>query len=250
MRQNTSSQAAGAICAPAGSDPPQSCGATASWAHAGRQPGRRAHGRARRLAAGRVLRAVSCCRRRPEPGAPVWGLAESKAAPRSGAGGERALFYSRRPGRTALVRLNRLAVEGLFSYAARQEVEFSDRTVIVGPNNSGKSNLFRAIGTIADALLRDRGLPPSGNLPAGRQSAHRGGLVPVARRDRRDGRLFLLQARGRGGFPGQDDLRAQRGKAQGPHRRHHDKDRMEEDNRTDRSAAPTPKCCSRRAGLG
>ena len=61
-----------------------------------------------------------------------------------------------------MVRLNRLAVEGLFSYAARQEVEFSDRTVIVGPNNSGKSNLFRAIGTIADALLRDRGLPPSG----------------------------------------------------------------------------------------
>ena len=60
-----------------------------------------------------------------------------------------------------MVRLNRLAVEGLFSYAERQEVEFSERTVIVGPNNAGKTNLFRAIGMLADALLHDRSLPAS-----------------------------------------------------------------------------------------
>ena len=60
-----------------------------------------------------------------------------------------------------MVRLNRLAVEGLFSYAERQEVEFSERTVIVGPNNAGKSNLFRAISMLADALLHDRNLSAS-----------------------------------------------------------------------------------------
>ena len=60
-----------------------------------------------------------------------------------------------------MVRLKRLAVEGLFSYAARQEIEFSGRTVIVGPNNSGKSNLFRAVNMLADALQRDLRLPVS-----------------------------------------------------------------------------------------
>ena len=60
-----------------------------------------------------------------------------------------------------MVRLNRLAVEGLLSYAERQEVAFSGRTVIVGPNNAGKSNLFRVIGVLSDALLRDRNLPAS-----------------------------------------------------------------------------------------
>ena len=60
-----------------------------------------------------------------------------------------------------MVRLKRLAVEGLFSYAERQEIEFSDRTVIVGPNNAGKSNLFRAINMLADALRGDLHLPVS-----------------------------------------------------------------------------------------
>lgn len=60
-----------------------------------------------------------------------------------------------------MVRLKKLAVEGLFSYAARQEIEFSDRTVIVGPNNAGKSNLFRAVNMLADALRHDLHLPVS-----------------------------------------------------------------------------------------
>ena len=60
-----------------------------------------------------------------------------------------------------MVSLKRLAVEGLFSYAERQGVVFSGRTVIVGPNNAGKSNLFRAISVLADALLRGRNLTAS-----------------------------------------------------------------------------------------
>ena len=60
-----------------------------------------------------------------------------------------------------MVRLKKLAVEGLFSYAERQEIEFSGRTVIVGPNNAGKSNLFRAINMLADALRGDLHLPVS-----------------------------------------------------------------------------------------
>lgn len=60
-----------------------------------------------------------------------------------------------------MVRLKRLAVEGLFSYAERQEIEFSGRTVIVGPNNAGKSNLFRTVNMLADALQRDLDLPVS-----------------------------------------------------------------------------------------
>ena len=59
-----------------------------------------------------------------------------------------------------MVRLNRLAVEGLFSYA-KQEVEFSERVVIVGPNNAGKSSLFRIINLLAGALLNGRKLPAS-----------------------------------------------------------------------------------------
>ena len=60
-----------------------------------------------------------------------------------------------------MVRLKRLVVEGLFSYTERQEAVFSGRTVIVGPNNAGKSNLFRIIDMLADELLRRGNLPTS-----------------------------------------------------------------------------------------
>lgn len=60
-----------------------------------------------------------------------------------------------------MVRLKRLVVEGLFSYTERQKAVFSGRTVIVGPNNAGKSNLFRIIDMLADELLRRGNLPTS-----------------------------------------------------------------------------------------
>ena len=60
-----------------------------------------------------------------------------------------------------MVRLKRLAVEGMFSYTERQEAVFSGRAVIVGPNNAGKSNLFRIIDVLADELLHKRNLPAS-----------------------------------------------------------------------------------------
>ena len=62
---------------------------------------------------------------------------------------------------TALVRLKKLVVEGLFSYSERQSIEFLDRVVIVGPNNGGKSNLFRIIDILADALSSPSGLSDS-----------------------------------------------------------------------------------------
>ena len=63
-----------------------------------------------------------------------------------------------------MVRLKKLLVEGLFSYTERQEAAFSGRAVIVGPNNAGKSNLFRIIDVLADELLH------GGNLPASKTS--------------------------------------------------------------------------------
>ena len=60
-----------------------------------------------------------------------------------------------------MVRLKRLVVEGLFSYTEMQKVVFSGRAVIVGPNNAGKSNLFRAVNVLADELLHKRNLPAS-----------------------------------------------------------------------------------------
>ena len=72
---------------------------------------------------------------------------------------------------TALVRLKKLVVEGLFSYSEKQSIEFSDRVVIVGPNNGGKSNLFRIIDILADALSRPSDLSDSQvSGPAGNPS--------------------------------------------------------------------------------
>lgn len=51
-----------------------------------------------------------------------------------------------------MVRLNSLACSGLFSYASESTIVFSEHVVIVGPNNAGKSNLFRVIQVLSDTL--------------------------------------------------------------------------------------------------
>lgn len=56
------------------------------------------------------------------------------------------------------MRINRLTCSGLFSYTTESTIRFSGRTVIVGPNNAGKSNIFRIIRILMDALGDNRDL--------------------------------------------------------------------------------------------
>ena len=58
----------------------------------------------------------------------------------------------------AMVRLEKLTFAGLFSYAAESTVRLSNRTVVVGPNNAGKSNIFRIIRILADAFYHRKRL--------------------------------------------------------------------------------------------
>lgn len=50
------------------------------------------------------------------------------------------------------MRINRMTCSGLFSYTTESTINFSDRTVIAGPNNAGKSNIFRIIRILWDGL--------------------------------------------------------------------------------------------------
>ena len=55
------------------------------------------------------------------------------------------------------VRITKLQCRGLYSYRKQVSADVSNRVVIVGPNNSGKSNLFRIIRLLADTLS----MPPA-----------------------------------------------------------------------------------------
>lgn len=59
------------------------------------------------------------------------------------------------------MRLKKLAFNGLFSYATESVLELSERVVFVGPNNSGKSNLFKIIQILSDSLRSDGRLESS-----------------------------------------------------------------------------------------
>ena len=50
------------------------------------------------------------------------------------------------------MRITKLESEGLYSYRSPLAVDVPDRVAIVGPNNSGKSNLFKMLEFFADAL--------------------------------------------------------------------------------------------------
>ena len=50
------------------------------------------------------------------------------------------------------MRIERLTCSGLLSYEAETEIKFPSHAVIVGPNNSGKSNIFRIILIMLEAL--------------------------------------------------------------------------------------------------
>jgi len=52
-----------------------------------------------------------------------------------------------------MVTLHSLDFEGLFSYKDKTKVKFGNNTVIVGPNNSGKTNIIRALKLAVDSLF-------------------------------------------------------------------------------------------------
>jgi predicted ATP-dependent endonuclease of OLD family len=60
-----------------------------------------------------------------------------------------------------MVRLKNLKCTGLFSYAQETFLEFSNNTVIVGPNNSGKSNLLRILKLFVDTFYYKKRLQDS-----------------------------------------------------------------------------------------
>ena len=63
------------------------------------------------------------------------------------------------------MRITKLESEGLYSYRSPLAVDVPDRVAIVGPNNSGKSNLFRMLGFFADALSGSE--PDGGGISKG-----------------------------------------------------------------------------------
>lgn len=55
-----------------------------------------------------------------------------------------------------MVLLRTIKTSGLYSYGEKVDLTFSDHNVIVGPNNSGKSNLFRMIKLLVDTFTTNR----------------------------------------------------------------------------------------------
>lgn len=51
------------------------------------------------------------------------------------------------------MKLKSISLRNLLSFGEEQKITFTDRTVIVGTNNSGKTNLFRSISLLGDKLL-------------------------------------------------------------------------------------------------
>lgn len=57
-----------------------------------------------------------------------------------------------------MAHINKLKCHGLYSFSNPVELEFSDKILIVGPNNSGKSNIVRTIQLFVDTFYRRRRL--------------------------------------------------------------------------------------------
>ena len=57
-----------------------------------------------------------------------------------------------------MVYLKKLKCQGLYSYEEPFELETSKQMIIVGPNNSGKSNFFKLIGLLVDTFLNRKRL--------------------------------------------------------------------------------------------
>ena len=51
-----------------------------------------------------------------------------------------------------MVFIKSIECEGLYSYEKKFSASFDEHTIIVGPNNSGKTNLFRIIKLFVDTI--------------------------------------------------------------------------------------------------
>lgn len=60
-----------------------------------------------------------------------------------------------------MVFLRKLKCSGLFSYLDEVSLEFSNNTILVGPNNSGKSNLLRVLKLFVDSFYNRKRLQDS-----------------------------------------------------------------------------------------
>ncbi len=60
-----------------------------------------------------------------------------------------------------MVYIRRVKFAGLFSYPEETEIEFSRRSVLVGPNNSGKSNIIRILKLFIDTFSERKRLSES-----------------------------------------------------------------------------------------
>ena len=60
-----------------------------------------------------------------------------------------------------MVRLTRLQCKGLLSFPQVTDMEFADNMVIVGPNNAGKSNIFRLLKILVDLVHHKTSLDKS-----------------------------------------------------------------------------------------
>ena len=64
-----------------------------------------------------------------------------------------------------MVYLQKAKWRGLYSFEDTVELEFSDHTVLVGPNNSGKSNIIRILKILVDSFYSHERLPYSKIYP-------------------------------------------------------------------------------------
>ena len=60
-----------------------------------------------------------------------------------------------------MVYLKSLEIEGLYSFGERVKFDLSDNTVVVGPNNSGKTNIFKVIDVFVDTFSQQKHLDKS-----------------------------------------------------------------------------------------
>jgi len=57
-----------------------------------------------------------------------------------------------------MVSIRKLRFAGLYSYGSETTLDLSEHTIIVGPNNSGKSNIFRMVQLMIDSLYKNKRL--------------------------------------------------------------------------------------------